>query len=167
MKQSLKIATLAAVLIVALGSFAFFLASAQVNNVSANDEIATNPQISQFLQNHPRAAALGRFLNHATLSDVTGTVVSESNGKLILSTDSGQVRVLLPKTWSYDNQQLSRTELVNGDFAQAGQTVTFKALEGQWTLNGFNIKIIIAYEAINSANTHAYAVLPFNIEAIS
>jgi len=165
MKQGLKIAALATVLLVAIGSFAFFLASAQINTTSANNELTTNPQISQFLQNHPRAAALGKFLNHATLDDVTGTVISESNGKLILSTDSGQIRVLLPKTWSYNDEQLTRTELVDSDFAQAGQTVTFKVLDGQWMLTGFNINIMIAYEAVNSANTHAFAVLPFNIEA--
>jgi hypothetical protein len=167
MKQSLKIATIAALIIIAVGTFAFFLASAQVNSASANNDLATNPQISQFLQNHPQAAALGKFLSHATLADVTGTVVSESKGKLVLSTDSGQVRLLLPKTWSYNDQQLTRTELVNGDFAQTGQTVTFKVLEGQWPLTGFNINILIAYEAVNSANTHAYAILPFNIEATS
>jgi hypothetical protein len=167
MKQSLKIAALAAVLLVALGSFAFFLASAQINSASTNNELTTNPQISQFLQTHPQAAALGEFLNHATLAEVTGTVMSESNGKLVLSTDSGQIRVLLPKTWSYNDQQLTRTELVNGNFAKAGQTVTFKVLDGKWSLTGFNIHIMIAYEAVNSANTHAYAILPFNIEATS
>jgi len=86
---------------------------------------------------------------------------------LVLSTESGQVRVLLPKMWSYNNQLLNRTELINSNFVGAGQTVTFKVLKGEWDKNGFSLNIMIAYEAVNSANAQAVAVLPFNIEANS
>jgi hypothetical protein len=169
MNKSLKIATVAAVLLLALGCFSFVYASAQTNSSTANNGLTTNQQISQFIQNHPGvgSGALGRFLNHATLAEITGTVVSEFNGMLVLSTGSGQVRVLLPKMWSYNNQLLNRTELINSDFVGAGQTVTFKVLKGEWAETGFSINIMIAYEAVNSANAHAYAVLPFNIETNS
>jgi len=168
MNKNLKIVGIAAVLVLALG-LSFVYAFAQTDSSTANNGLATNQQIRQFLQNHPGVArrALGRFLNHATLGEATGTVVSESNGMLVLSTDSGQVTVLLPKMWSYNNQLLNRTELINSDFAKAGQTVSFKVLKGEWTETGFTVNVMIAYEAANSVNAHAYAVLPFNIEANS
>jgi hypothetical protein len=169
MNKGLKIAGIAAVLLLALGCFSFIYASAQIDSSTANNGLSTNQQISQFIKNHPGVGlgAFGRFINHATLGEATGTVVSEFNGMLVLSTESGQVRVLLPKMWSYNNQLLNRTELINSNFVGAGQTVTFKVLKGEWDKNGFSLNIMIAYEAVNSANAQAVAVLPFNIEANS
>jgi hypothetical protein len=167
MNKGLKIAVVTAVLLLALGCFAFVYASSQSNLLTTDNGLATNPQIRQFIKTHPGVAlgAFGRFINHAQLTEVTGTVVSELKGMLVLSTTSDQVRVLLPKMWSYNGQLLNRTELVNDAFTGTGQTVTFKVLKGEWDRNGFSLNIMIGYEAANAANAHAYAVLPFNIEA--
>lgn len=167
MNKSLKIAAVTAVLLLALGCFSFVYASSQTNSNTANNGLVTNQQIRQFISQHPGVGlrAFARFLNNANLSEVTGTVVSEFQGVLVLSTDQGQVRVLLPKMWSYNNQLLNRTELINNIFAGTGQTITVKVLKGEWVKNGFSLNVMIGYEAVNAADAHAYAVLPFNIEA--
>jgi RNase P/RNase MRP subunit p29 len=105
------------------------------------------------------------LLQNATLSTVQGTVVSEVKGMLVLDTGSGEVRVLLPKDWTLDNEVVGRASLFNGTFASPGQTVTVKVLESDVFSNAnFSINIMIGYEAINATATHAYAVLPFNIQ---
>jgi hypothetical protein len=157
MNKGLKIAAVTAVLLLALGCFSFVYASSQTDSSTANNGLTTNQQI--------RLRALANFLNHANLSEVSGAVVSEFQGMLVLSTGQGQVRVLMPKMWSYNNQLLNRTELIDNTFAGAGQTITVKVLKGEWVKNGFSLNIMIGYEAVNAAGAHAYAVLPFNIEA--
>jgi hypothetical protein len=165
MNRNLRIVAVTAILLLALGCFSFVYASIQTNSSTANNAL-TNQQIRQFIKNHPGVGlgAFGRFINHANLGEVSGTVVSEFRSMLILSTDSGQVRVLLPKMWSCNNQLLNRTELINNTFAGTGQTITVKVLKGEWVKNGFSLNVMIGYEAVNAANAHAYAVLPFNIE---
>jgi hypothetical protein len=169
MNKGLKIAAVIAVLLLALGCFSFLYASAQTDSSTANNTPATDQQIGQFISQHPGVGlrAFANFLNHANQTEVTGTVVSELQGMLILSTGQGQVRVLLPKMWSYNNQQLNRTELVHNTFAGKGQTITVKVLKGEWVKNNFSLNIMIGYEAVNAADAHAYAILPFNIEASS
>jgi hypothetical protein len=169
MNKGLKIAIVTVVVLVTLGCFSFAFASSQGYLLSSNDQLATNQQVSQFLKTHPGVAvgAFGRFMNHAQLSEVTGTVVAQYKGMAVLSTTSGQVTVLLPNMWSYNGQLLNRTELFDNTFTGTGQTVTFKVLKGQWNENGFNLNIMVGYEAVNFANAHAFAVLPFNIEAIT
>jgi hypothetical protein len=105
------------------------------------------------------------LLQNATLSTVQGTVVSEVKGMLILDTGSGQIRVLLPKEWTVDNEVVGRGSLFNGTFASSGQTVTMKVLESDMFSNtNFSINVMVGYEAINATAAHAYAVLPFNIQ---
>lgn len=167
MNKGLKIAIVTAVVLVAVGYFSYTFASSQGYLLSSNNQLATNQQISQFLKTHPGVAigVFGRFMNHAQLSEVTGTVVAQYKGIAVLSTTLGQVTVLLPKMWSYNGQLLNRTELFDNTFTGAGQTVTFKVLKGQWNENGFNLNIMVGYEAANAGNADAFAVLPFNIEA--
>jgi hypothetical protein len=106
-----------------------------------------------------------RFLENATLSTVQGTVVSEVKGILILNTDAGQVRILLPKGWTVGNEVMGRAALFNGTFAGSGQNVTVKVLESKVFSNAnFSLNVMMGYEAINATGTHAYAVLPFNIQ---
>jgi hypothetical protein len=169
MNKSLKIAAVVAVLLLALGCFSFVYASAQTDSSTANNAQATDQQIGQSIsqQSGVGLRAFANFLNHANQTEVTGTVVSEFQGMLILSNDQGQVRVLLPKMWSYDNQLLNRTELIDNTFTAIGQTITVKVLKGEWIKNNFSLNIMIGYEAVNAADAHAYAVLPFNIEASS
>jgi len=108
------------------------------------------------------------FFENATLSTVQGSVVSEFRGMLILDTGSGELRVLLPQAWSVDNEVVGRGKLFNGTFASPGQTVTIKVLENNVFSNAnFSINMMLAYEAINATSTHAYAVLPFNIQPAS
>jgi len=108
------------------------------------------------------------LLQNATLSTVQGTVVSELRGMLILDTGSSQVRVLLPKAWTLGSEVVGRAALFNGTFANPGQSVTVKVLESNVFSNAnFSINVMLGYEAINATNTHAYAVLPFNIQPAS
>jgi len=169
MNKSLKIAAVVVVLLLALGCFSFVYASSQTSSDTANNEVVADQQVGQFIRQHPRVGlrAFANFLNHANLSEVTGTVVSEFQGMLVLSTDLGQVRVLLPKMWSYNNQLLNRTELISNTFAGTGQIITVKVLKGEWVKDDFSLNMMIGYEAVNAADAHAYAVLPFNVEASS
>jgi len=174
----LKIATVAAILFLALGAIVFVYANSQ-NNLNTNDnELQTTMQnyfssnntlppcnrgrMRQFEENRLQ---LGQnFFENATLNTVQGTVVSQLRGVLILDTGSGQVRVLVPKAWTLSNEVVSRATLFNGTFTSAGQSITIKVLESNMFSNtSFSINVMLGYEAINSTNTHAYAVLPFNI----
>jgi hypothetical protein len=104
------------------------------------------------------------FLENATLNTVQGTVVSQLRGMLILDTGSDQIRVIVPMAWTLNNEVVSRATLFNGTFATSGQSITIKVLKSNVLSNtSFNINVMLGYEAINSTNTHAYAVLPFNI----
>jgi hypothetical protein len=189
MKKSLKMATVAVVALLALGAVAFVYASSlngfnaintdeqkqmdmqnmrsffMTDNITMPDNDTMPCPMRRGPQMHANGLQLGRnFLENATISTVQGTVVSEYKDMLILNTDAGQVRVLLPKEWSVNNDIISRGELFNGTFASSGQNVTIKVLESDVFSNAsFSINVMIGYEAINATYTHAYAVLPFNI----
>lgn len=189
MKKSLKMATVAVVALLALGAVAFVYASSlngfnanntdeqkqmdmqnmrsffMTDNITLPDNVTMPCHMRRGPQMHANGLQLGRnFLENATISTVQGTVVSEYKDMLILNTDAGQVRVLLPKEWSVNNDIISRGELFNGTFASSGQNVTIKVLESDVFSNAsFSINVMIGYEAINATSTHAYAVLPFNI----
>jgi len=169
MNKGSKIAAVIAVLLLALGCFSFLYASAQTDSNTANNAATTTQQVGQSIsqQSGVQLKALVNFLNHANQTEVTGTIVTEFQGMLILSNDEGQVRVLLPNIWSYNNQLLNRTELIDNTFAASGQTITVKVLKGIWVKNNFSLDIMIGYEAVNAADAHANAVLPFNVEASS
>jgi hypothetical protein len=110
----------------------------------------------------------GAFLQNATLSNVTGTVVTVVNGMLVLDTSSGQVRILLPNEWTVGNETVNRVTLFNGTFASQGSSVTITVLESNVFSNAnFSINEMLGYEAINATGTQAYAVLPFNIQPAS
>jgi hypothetical protein len=186
MRKSLKIASVAAVLLLAFGAVVFVYASSQ-NALKANyderQQIAMQNMQTYFDSNNctlpdhircmPQGRANGfpwteRFLENATLSTVQGTVVSEVKGMLILNTDTGQIRVLLPKDWTVGNEVVGRATLFNGTFASSGQNVTVKVLKSEVFSNvNFSINVMMGYEAINATGTHAYAVLPFNIQPSS
>jgi hypothetical protein len=189
MKKSMKIAAVAAVLFLALGAVVLVYAGSQ-NSLKANDDeqnlismqkmqaffrsdnvtLPSNFTMRCHMRRMPQiqASSLGwikGFLENATLSTVQGTVVSEFKGMLILNTGSSQIRVLLPKDWSVSNEVVDRVKLFNGTFASSGQNVTVKVLESDVFNNvNFSINVMMGYEAINATGTHAYAVLPFNIQ---
>ena len=192
MRKSLKIVAVAAVLFVALGAAAFVYACSQNGaNANANEQQVGVQGIQTFLQSHnitlpdnatipwgykmrmPQVGANGpylteEFLQNATISNVTGTVVLEVKRMLVLDTSSGQVRILLPKDWIVGNETMNRVTLFNGTFTSQGQSITITVLESNVFANAnFSINEMIGYEAINATGTHAYAVLPFNIQPAS
>jgi hypothetical protein len=192
MRKNLKIVTAAAVLFIAVGAIVLVYANAQ-NALNANgDQQTTIQNMQTFFESNnqtfcgwdnrtmrghmrgmPQMQANGlqsitSFFENGTLSTVQGSVISEFRGMLILDTGSGELRVLLPQAWSVDNEVVGRVKLFNGTFASPGQTVTIKVLENNVFSNAnFSINMMLAYEAINATSTHAYAVLPFNIQPAS
>ena len=109
------------------------------------------------------------LLQNATLSNVTGTVVSVVRDMLVLNTGSDQVRVLLPNEWTVGNEVVNSSTLFNGTFASQGSSVMITVLETNIFSNtSFSISEMLGYEATNTAiGTTAYAVLPFNIQPAS
>ena len=183
MRKSLKIATVAVVLF--LGIAAAVLVFANSQNALATDDAqpTTLPNMQMFFEQNNvtgpcrmrnrgemRAdefeSVTGLFEN-ATLSTVEGSVVSVLRGMLILDTGSGQVRVMVPKVWTLDNAVVSRTELFNGTFVSPGQALTVKVFADVFSNASFSVNVMLGYEAVNGTGTHAYAVLPFNIEPAS
>jgi predicted RNA-binding protein with EMAP domain len=189
MRGSLKIAAAGTVLLLALGAIVFVYANAQ-NTAVANAE--QERTILQYMQTYAESnnntlckpdngAMMGhmnsmrhmeqnkfqwseQFLENATLSTVQGTVVSQVKGMLILNTDTGQVRILLPREWTVGNEVVNSATLFNGTFASAGQDVTIKVIQSTTFSNAnFSLTVMMGYEAINATDTHAYAILPFNI----
>ena len=188
----MKIAAVAAVLFIALGAVAYVYACSQNGTTASASEQQMGIQNMQtYFQSHnitlpdnatilwgyntrmPQVRTSGPcltegFLQNATLSNVTGTVVTVVEGMLVLDTGSGQVRILLPNDWTVDNETVNRTTLFNGTFASQGQSVTITVLESTVFSNAsFSINEMIGYEAINATGTQAYAVLPFNIQPAS
>ena len=188
MAKNLKIAAVVAVVLMALGTVAFVYAYSQ-NNVTAaaNEQQAGTQRMQTFFGSDnvtlPDNVTLGcrmrrvpqmrtnglqlseELLQNATLSAVNGTVVSTVQGMVVLDTGQGEVRVLLPKDWTVENEVVSRAALFSGTFATTGQSVTVKVLESNVFSNAnFSINVMMGYEAINATGTHAYAVLPFNIQ---
>ena len=186
MKKSLNIAAVAAVVFLALGAVAYVYACSQNDSTANANEQQMHMQNMQtffgsnnctnftmpwgHMRRMPQMRANGLQLvkglsENATLSNATGTVVSEVNGMLVLNTGSGEVRVLLPKDWTVDSEVVGRATLFNGTFASPGQSMTVEVLESDVFSNvNFSINVMIGYEAINATGTHAYAVLPFNIQ---
>jgi hypothetical protein len=105
---------------------------------------------------------------NATLSTVQGTIVSQSRDVLILDTGSGQVRVMIPSEWTVGSEVVSGAALFNGTFASSGQTLKVNVLKSDLFSNAnFSVNVMLGYEAVNATGTHAYAVLPFNIQPTS
>jgi hypothetical protein len=188
LRKDLKIATLAAVVLLALVAAAFVYACSQNGaTASANEQRMGMQNMRTFFWSNnvtlPNNVTMplghmGRMrqmwangfpwteelLRNGTLSTVDGTVVSEVKGMLVLDTGTGQVRVLLPREWTVGNEVVDRAKLFNGTFASAGQSVTVKVLESDVFNNAnFSINVMMGYEVINATGIHAYAVLPFNI----
>ena len=188
MRKTLKIAAVVAVAFLALGVMAFALAFSQ-NGVMANANEQTSMQNMQtffgsynvtcpgnvtmpwgHMYRVPQMRANGLqwtegLSQNATLANVSGTVVSEVKGMLVLDTSSGQIRVLLPRDWTVGTLVVDRNTLFNGTFASSGQSITIEVLESNVFSNaGFSINEMLGYEAINATNAQAYAVLPFNIQ---
>jgi len=188
MRKTLKIAAVAAVVFLALGAVAFAFAYSQ-NGVTANTNEQTSMRNMQMFFGwnnftYPGNATMAGghtcrgpqmrgngfqwtegLSQNATLVNVSGTVVTEVKGMLVLDTSSGQIRVQLPEEWTVGTEVVDRNTLFNGTFASSGQSVTIEVLESSvFSNSNFSINEMLGYEAINATNAQAYAVLPFNIQ---
>ena len=190
MRKSLKIASAAVVLFLALSAVAFVYAGMQ-NSLNLADEQQTGNQNMQtfFDSNNITLPSNATWPGHmerghgrqmmgdglqlvqmlsenATLSTVQGTVVSQSGRVLILDTGSSQVRVMIPNEWTVGSEVINSAALFNGTFVSSGQTLTVNVLKSDLFSNAnFSVNVMLGYEAVNATGTHAYAVLPFNIQA--
>jgi hypothetical protein len=192
MRKSLKIASAAVVLFLALSAVAFVYAGMQNSLALANEQQAGNQNMQTFFDSnnitlpsngtwpgymergHGRqmmgdGLQLVQMLSeNATLSTVQGTIVSQSRDVLILDTGSGQVRVMIPSEWTVGSEVVSGAALFNGTFASSGQTLKVNVLKSDLFSNAnFSVNVMLGYEAVNATGTHAYAVLPFNIQPTS
>jgi hypothetical protein len=110
----------------------------------------------------------GEFLQNASLASVSGSIVTETRGLLLLDTNSGQISIQIPNEWNIGSQVVSGATLFNGTFASSGQTLTLQVLEsGVFSNTSFTINEMIGYQATNATGTTATAVLPFNIQPAS
>jgi hypothetical protein len=145
------------------------LAGSQNNN--SNEEV--NPSIPMMNDEMPNIQSLGefrrellrRFIANATPVEIHGTAVALVKRMLVLNTAEGQVRILLPPTWTVGEKVLEREDLFKTDYLTIGQNIAVKALKGTLVIReSYSIYVLFGYEIINVSGIHAYAVLPFNIE---
>jgi uncharacterized protein YdeI (BOF family) len=181
--RSLKIISIAAVLFLMLGAVVFVYANSQNMFRASDDGQSLNLQnLQAFFASEngtmrcrmgwgPRAQANNlesvlKLFENATTSTVQGTIVSQIRGILILNTDSGQVRIMIPNGWTVGSEVVGRATLFNGTFSGSGQSVTVNVLKSDLISNSnLSINVMLGYEVVNASGTHAYAVLPFNIQA--
>jgi hypothetical protein len=192
MRKSLKIASAAVVSFLALSALALVYAGIQNSLALADDQQTSNQYVQTLLDStnvtlpinatwpdhmeggHGRQM-MGDGLQfvqllseNATLSTVQGTVVSQTRDLLILDTGSGQVRVMIPNEWTVGSEVVNSVSLFNGTFVSSGQTLTVDVLKSDLVSNAsFSVNVMLGYEAVNATGTHAYAVLPFNIQPAS
>lgn len=188
MRKSLKIASGAVVLFLALSAIALVYAGIQSGSTLANAQTANQDMRTFFDSNNVTLPSnvtcsghMGRcqgqqmmgdgqqlvqmLSENATLSTVQGTLVSQTGRVLILDTGSSQVRVMIPKEWTVGNEAINSATLFNGTFVSSGQTLTVDVLKSDLFSNAnFSVNVMLGYEAVNATGTHAYAVLPFNIQ---
>ncbi len=192
MRKSLKIASAAVVSFLALSALALVYAGMQ-NSLALGDDQQTSNQYVQTLLDSTNVTLpinatwpdhmegghgrqmMGEGLQfiqllseNATFSTVQGTVVSQTRDLLILDTGSGQVRVMIPNEWTVGSEVVNSVSLFNGTFVSSDQTLTVDVLKSDLVSNAsFSVNVMLGYEAVNATGTHAYAVLPFNIQPAS
>jgi hypothetical protein len=144
------------------------LTNAVQPSASLGDEL-TVAEIEELKPLRFRAALKVRFafwfLNHSEPTEVDGTVVALAEKKLILNTDSDQIRVNLPAEWTVDNEVLTREELFASGYLSEGESITVKALGADLVdKEGLRIYLLVGYEIIDQSGVHATANLNVNIE---
>jgi hypothetical protein len=192
MRKSLKIASAAVVSFLALSALALVYAGMQ-NSLALGDDQQTSNQYVQTLLDSTNVTLpinatwpdhmegghgrqmMGEGLQfiqllseNATFSTVQGILVSQTRDLLILDTGSGQVQVMIPNEWTVGSEVVNSVSLFNGTFVSSGQTLTVDVLKSDLVSNAsFSVNVMLGYEAVNATGTHAYAVLPFNIQPAS
>jgi len=192
MRKSLKIASAAVVSFLALSALALVYAGMQNSLALTDDQQTSNEYVQTLLDStnvtlpinatwpehmegghgRPMMGDGLQFVQllseNATLSTVQGTVVSQTRDLLILDTGSGQVRVMIPNEWTVGSEVVNSVSLFNGTFVSSDQTLTVDVLKSDLVSNAsFSVNVMLGYEAVNATDTHAYAVLPFNIRPAS
>jgi hypothetical protein len=112
----------------------------------------------------PKARLAWRFLNHSEPVEVEGTVVTLFKNMLIVDTAEERIRIHLPPQWNVDEEVMPREEFYES-YLSVGEEITVEALRADVIdKERLCIYLLLAYEIIDEGGTHAYAVLPFNIE---
>jgi hypothetical protein len=63
------------------------------------------------------------------------------------------------------SEVMNRASLFNGTFVSSGDTLTVNVLKSDLVSNAsFSVNVTLGYEVMNTTDTHAFAVLPFNIQ---
>lgn len=97
---------------------------------------------------------------------VDGTVVGLTRHMLVLSVRDEQVRVLLPPVWYVGMEMVKVKDLFDVGFLVQGENVTVKALKTSLVAEeDYGVYLLFGYGMTNATDIHAFAVLPFNIEA--
>lgn len=95
-----------------------------------------------------------------------GPVVALFKDMLIVDAGEGQMQIHLPQTWAVDGELTRREELFDSGYLSVGENITVKALRADVIdKEELCIYLLLGYEIIDESGVHAYAVLPFNIEA--
>lgn len=85
---------------------------------------------------------------------------------LVLSVRDEQVRVLLPPVWYVGMEMVKVKDLFDVGFLVQGENVTVKALKTSLVAEeDYGVYLLFGYGMTNATDIHAFAVLPFNIEA--
>jgi hypothetical protein len=75
---------------------------------------------------------------------------------------------MIPSEWTVGSEVINSTALFNGTFVSSGQTLTANVLKSDLFSNAnLSVNVMLGYEVVNARGTHAYAVLPFNIQPAS
>jgi hypothetical protein len=75
---------------------------------------------------------------------------------------------MIPNEWTVGSEVVNSVSLFNGTFVSSDQTLTVDVLKSDLVSNAsFSVNVMLGYEAVNATGTHAYAVLPFNIQPAS
>lgn len=105
------------------------------------------------------------FLNNSELVTVDGTVVTLLRDMLVVNTEEGQMRIILPEEWIIDITITTKEGLFTSDYLDAGENVTVSALRANIiSKEGMCIYFLLGYEIVDDSDVYAYAALPLNIE---
>ena len=166
MNRKTKALTLVIVSVVAALMVCLPLTQAE-SGISLGDEL-TVAEIETFKPENVRFGARVRFavwfLRNAEATEVTGTVVALSDKKLILITQTDQIRVNLPAEWTVEGSIVSREELLTSGYLAEGAAVTVKALGADVDNDQVRIYVLVGYELVNEQGIKATANLRVNIE---
>jgi len=166
-KMKTKVKVLAVTLVMVAVASALLYAPL-TNALQSDEEQKPDRKFVEFHRRKPRFKAHLRerwFLNHSEPVEVEGTAVALFKDMFVVNTTEGQIRIHLSQGWIVDKELTMREELFEGDYLSVGEDIAVKALRAN-VINkeGFRVYLLLGYEIIDESGSHAFAVLPFNIE---